>query len=110
MRSFLLSLLLICSSMIHAQSHDEAAIRELMDKQSLAWNNGDIAGFMEGYWKSDSLTFIGSRGVTHGWTATLNNYKKGYPDTASMGKLTFTLLNLKRLSNKYYYVIGKWFL
>jgi len=40
----------------------------------------------------------------------LNNYKKGYPDTATMGKLTFTLISVKSLSDKYYRVVGKWFL
>jgi hypothetical protein len=54
--------------------------------------------------------FIGKSGVTYGWQNTLNNYKKGYPDTAAMGKLNFNLINIKKLSRKYYHVIGKWYL
>ena len=92
------------------QSKDELAIRKLLDQQSEAWNRGDIAGFMEGYWKNDSLMFIGKSGVTYGWKATLNNYKRGYPDTASMGKLNFELIRIKRLSSTYQFVVGKWFL
>ncbi len=65
---------------------------------------------MKGYWENDSLMFIGKSGVTYGWTNTLNNYKKGYPDTAAMGKLNFTLVQVKKLSAKYYHVTGKWFL
>jgi hypothetical protein len=54
--------------------------------------------------------FIGKSGVTYGWTNTLKNYKKNYPDTATMGKLAFTLIQLNKLSKKYYHVTGKWFL
>ena len=93
-----------------AQSADEKAIRNILSEQTAAWNRGDIDNFMKGYWENDSLMFIGKSGVTYGWTNTLNNYKKGYPDTASMGKLTFTLLHFKRLSGEYYHVTGKWFL
>ena len=54
--------------------------------------------------------FIGKSGVTYGCQNTLNNYKKGYPDTAAMGKLTFDLLEIKRLSVIYFFVVGKWHL
>jgi ketosteroid isomerase-like protein len=93
-----------------AQSKDEITIREILDNQAAAWNRGDIDSFMNGYWKSDSLMFIGKTGVTYGWINTLNNYKKGYPDTASMGKLTLTLIQVKKLSKGYYHITGKWFL
>lgn len=93
-----------------AQSRDEKAIRKLMDDQSAAWNRGDIDGFMKGYWENDSLMFVGKNGITYGWSNTSKNYKKNYPDTTTMGKLTFTLIQVKKLSDKYYYVTGKWFL
>jgi len=102
--------ILLLSSYINAQSKDEAAIKEVLNKQNIAWNRGDIDAFMEGYWKNDSLMFIGKSGITYGWQNTLNNYKKGYPDTTAMGKLTFTLISIKRLSEKYYRIVGKWFL
>jgi hypothetical protein len=65
---------------------------------------------METYWKSDSLMFIGKSGITYGWQKTLDNYKKGYPDTAAMGKLRFDLIEFKQLSNTACFVVGKWFL
>ena len=110
----ILSLVLvsICSAQTKpiAVSGDEALIRQLLDKQTQAWNRGDIETFMETYWKSDSLMFIGKSGVTYGWANTLNNYKKGYPDTTAMGKLSFDILLIKRLSFQYFQVIGKWHL
>lgn len=109
----IISVLIIALSCLHtvkAQTNDEKSIRQSMNEQLTAWNKGDINRFMETYWKDDSLKFIGKSGVTYGWNNTLENYKKGYPDTAAMGKLDFNILEVKRLSGEYYFVIGKWHL
>ena len=87
---------------------NEKAIRTLLAAQTKAWNEGNLADFMEGYLPSDSLLFVGKSGPTYGFSNTLNNYKKGYPDTASMGKLTFTLLAVTPIEKKHYRVLGKW--
>jgi hypothetical protein len=108
MRITILLLSIVSSFFASAQSADELAVRRLLDTQVQAWNRGDITGFMDGYWKSDSLTFIGKTGVHYGWQPTLDNYKKGYPDTVAMGKLSFHILQVKRLSFQYFYIIGKW--
>ena len=79
-----------------------------MNEQLAAWNAGDINRFMATYWASDSLMFIGKSGVTYGWQKTLDNYKKGYPDTVAMGKLDFTILQINRISPQYFFVAGKW--
>lgn len=110
MKKILPFLFLFITSTLAAQSRDESAIRQLLDRQITDWNKGDVERFMKGYWENDSLMFVGKSGVTYGWTNTLNNYKKGYPDTASMGKLSFDIIKVKRLSKKYYFVVGKWFL
>jgi ketosteroid isomerase-like protein len=96
---------------LNAQSTTNKATKSIlsvMDQQEKAWNKGDLVAFMEGYWKSDSLCFIGSKGLTHGWTQTLENYKKGYPNTDAMGQLKFTIVTVEQLSKKSAYVIGKW--
>lgn len=110
MKNILPLLLLLLSFNLFAQSGDELRIRQLLNSQTEAWNRGNIDDFMKGYWENDSLMFIGKSGITYGWTNTLNNYKRGYPDTAAMGKLTFKLLSVKRLSKKYYHVVGQWHL
>jgi ketosteroid isomerase-like protein len=94
----------------HAQQREEAQIKSLLTTQTKAWNRGDLEGFMQTYWKSDSLMFIGKNGIKWGWQATLDNYKKGYPDTTAMGKLSFDILVIKKLSPDYFYVVGKWML
>ena len=63
---------------------------------------------MNGYWKNDSLKFIGRNGITTGWEATLKNYEKGYPTKEKMGTLKFSEVQVKMLGKKHAYVIGKW--
>lgn len=107
---YLLSFLFICIFQLNglAQSEEEKTILRSMQEQETAWNNGDLQQFMDTYWKSDSLMFIGKSGVTYGWEQTLNNYRKAYPDTAAMGKLKFSIIDVKRLSVLYFHVTGKW--
>ena len=110
MKKAWLLLLVFASLLANAQKGEEEKIRELLSRQTAAWNNGDIEGFMQTYWKSDSLMFIGKSGVTRGWQKTLENYKKGYPDTAAMGKLSFDIIKVEKLSDQHFFVVGKWML
>lgn len=93
-----------------AQQAPEQAIRQLMKQQTEAWNQGNIRSFMDTYWQSDSLLFIGKNGVTYGWRATLDRYKRSYPDTAAMGQLQFNLLEFKQLAPDLCFLVGKWHL
>lgn len=98
---------LFCASLTFGQN-DRAMVIAEMEAQQSSWNNGDIAGFMEYYWKSDSLKFIGSKGITYGWQKTLNNYVKAYPDNAAMGILSFGIKECSQLSPTSIYIIGSW--
>ncbi|GAO42822.1 hypothetical protein FPE01S_01_18400 [Flavihumibacter petaseus NBRC 106054] len=63
---------------------------------------------MKGYWESDSLMFIGSKGVTYGYKATYNRYMTTYDSPEKMGQLKFTLLHVNPLAKGVYQVVGKW--
>jgi hypothetical protein len=89
--------------------NDEKSIREVLNKQVTAWNEGNIESFMQGYWKSDSLLFIGSK-ITNGWDSTLARYKRSYPDKAAMGNLRFEIMRIDFISSDSYLVTGKYFL
>jgi len=98
------------SNQIFAQQHTTVAekqIRHLLADQQKAWNAGDLEAFMAGYWKSDSLQFIG-KNIRHGWQATLDGYKKGYPDKAAMGELRFDIWQTIQLADDAYLVSGKY--
>ena len=86
------------------------AIVRVLTTQTAAWNRGDIPGFMQGYWQSDSLVFIGRKGPTYGWQPTLANYQKNYPDAAAMGKLDFKGLRVSLIAPGAAQVVGNWHL
>lgn len=109
------SILLLCGTIAFciyagAQTTDEKAVLKILDNQVYYWNKGDLDNFVKGYWNNDSLMFIGSKGVVYGYENTLKRYKQTYSDTAKMGKLTFTVLHVNKLSPDVYFVVGKFFL
>lgn len=109
----LLAVLLLLCGQSFGQSKpnpDEIAIRNILKIQESDWNKGDIAGFMQGYWKNDSLTFTGASGITYGWENTYQGYLKRYNSPEKMGQLSFSLLEMLPLGNDYFKVIGKWHL
>lgn len=83
-------------------------IRKVMNDQTNAWNRGDIEGFMQGYWKSDTLVFVSGDDVTRGWQSTLDRYKKSYDTREKMGILNFTDLEFTYLSKDAAIVLGSW--
>lgn len=89
---------------------ERRAILLILDRQTDDWNAGRVDKFMNGYWLSDSLTFVGKAGITYGYQPTLANYKKRYPDRASMGTLKFDILQLDFPSPDVAYVIGRFHL
>ncbi len=91
-----------------SQTKDEREILSILDKQTQAWNAGNLEQFMVGYLESDSLMYIGKSGVTYGYRSTLENYRRNYAGADKMGKLTFNILHLKPLGRKHYLVVGKW--
>ena len=92
---------------IKISEKEKSEISGLLKKQVDAWNEGNLGKFMETYLKSDELVFVGSRGPTYGWQATLENYKKGYPDKKAMGKLEFKILDVNKIDKKTVFVIGR---
>jgi len=110
MKSLFFTCFIALSLSVFSQPKDESEVRNVLAKQNAAWNRGDVDAFMVGYWENDSLMFIGKSGITYGYKNTLANYKRNYPDTATMGKLTFTLIQVKQLSPEYFHVTGKYYL
>ena len=107
---FAVLLILVAGGAAFAQSKDEkikADIRKVMDEQVAAWNNGDIDGFMKGYWNSPQMTFVSGNNVTKGWQLTLERYKKSYDSRAKMGVLSFSELEITVTSKESAVVLGR---
>ena len=60
------------------RADDEKDIRAVLDAQVIAWNKGDLDGFMAGYWNDEKLTFISGGDLTSGWKKTKERYVKRY--------------------------------
>jgi hypothetical protein len=113
MKKLLLTTFLLAFVFSTAQNsldEDRKAILDVMKTQEKAWSQNDLEGFMEGYWKSDSLKFYGSSGITYGWKQTLANYKKGYPTKEHSGTLTFKIHDISAIEMDSYWVMGEYFL
>ena len=103
-------LILGAAGLALAQSKEEKIktdVRAVMDKQVAAWNEGDIEGFMKGYWNSPEMTFVSGDNVTKGWQPTLERYKKSYDSRAKMGVLSFTELEITVTGKNSAVVLGR---
>lgn len=105
-------LLILSNVLILAQndSSEFEQITEIFYQQEDDWNKGDIDAFMKAYWNSEELQFGGANGITKGWQQTLESYKKGYPDKAAMGKLSFQIKDMTRHSEDVVSLTGSWML
>lgn len=92
----------------HAPVGAEREIAAVLDAQATAWNAGDIAGYMAGYWHSDSLLFTSGGNVRRGWQETYEKYAARYATRALMGTLTFSGLEYHILGGDAAWVFGAW--
>ena len=86
------------------------AIRAVMEAQQAAWNRGDIEGFMNGYERSETTTFVSGDEITHGWQTVLDRYKQRYSSPEKMGTLTFSELDIQPINSSYALADGRWLL
>jgi beta-aspartyl-peptidase (threonine type) len=88
---------------------DERAIRKVLGLQTQAWNQGDLEGYMQGYWKSPDLTFYSGGTITGGWEATLERYRKRYQSEGKeMGRLDFPEETVEMLGPDAAVAYGRW--
>ena len=115
---FALSIVILSSCNMTNTSNIEAikqdpneidAIKEMLTIQQECWNNGDINGFMKGYWNSEKLIFTSATHLpAYGWENTLERYKNSYPTQESMGEFRFEILDVRLTSTTTSNLFGKW--
>jgi len=90
------------------QGAEKEAVRRVLDAQVAAWNKSDLNGFMDGYWRSEELTFFSGNKKLTGWKATLDRYRQRYQGEAKeMGKLAFEELSVELLGADHALVRGR---
>lgn len=86
-------------------------IRAVLDRQVLAWNRGDLEGFMQGYWRSPTLTFFSGGTTVSGWEQTLGRYRNRFQTAGNeMGTLEFRDMNIEVLCTSAAFVRGQYHL
>jgi len=80
---------------VEQENPEISEIKLVLEQQQKCWNDGDIDGFMLGYWNSEELIFTSTKHMpAYGWQNTLERYKNSYPTKESMGELKFKFLNV----------------
>ena len=92
---------------VQGEDTNIAAVRAVLDAQAAAWNRGDIDGYMDGYARDETTTFISGDSITRGWKTVLDRYKRNYDTREKMGTLAFTELEIKPLGDLYI-ATGRW--
>ena len=106
--SLLLFIFNSCAKSPQSNISEIDAIKKVLATQQIFWNNGDIDGFMLGYWNSDKLEFSWVNGTEYGWENALEKYKISYPTKESMGEFRFELLDVNLTSDTTATLNGKW--
>ncbi len=99
---------LLTSSLLTSVNLRSQTVLDVLTRQREAWNRGDLDGYMQGYWKSDSLLFTSRGMVRRGWTDILKKYSATYNSRTKMGTLRFSDLEVHMLSPESAWVFGHW--
>jgi len=84
------------------------AIQAVLNAQQAAWNRGDIDGFMDGYERAETTTFVSGDELTRGWQTVLDRYKQRYKSREDMGTLIFSDLAIKPVASGFALADGRW--
>jgi beta-aspartyl-peptidase (threonine type) len=99
-----LAIVLFLSLPLAATPQDE--IRAVLATQEQAWNRADLGAFMTGYLDSPEITFQGRSGITRGYSAVSDRYKKTYATPEKMGQLKFTIDEVRLVTPDSALVLG----
>lgn len=109
---YLLVLLLLLSTSALAQTRDPMLSFEVtsaLHQGVLAWNHGDLNGFLAGYLDSDQTTYTAEGKIIHGYQALATRYRKTYgSDRPSMGHLGFRNVEVWGLGKRHALALGRW--
>jgi ketosteroid isomerase-like protein len=84
-------------------------VHDVLARQKAAWNEGDLDGFMLGYWNDPELTFYSDNTIEKGYEPLKQRYFKRYKaEGKEMGKLTFSDVDVHPKSETFAVVRGHW--
>ncbi|MBY0422623.1 MAG: DUF4440 domain-containing protein, partial [Parvularculaceae bacterium] len=83
-------------------------VKSTVMAQAAAWNDGDLQGFMNGFWNDPGFVFIAGSTVTRGWQETYKRYRDSYGESGDLGRLQYTDLDAKMLTPESASVVGRY--
>lgn len=91
-------------------SGDRQAIEGLLREQVIAWNRGDLEGFMRAYERSEALVFTSGGAIRRGFAAARARYLERYGarGVETMGHLDLERVDVRGLGRRGAVVLGHW--
>ncbi len=86
----------------------EEVIAATLDAQAAAWNEGNLAAFMDIYWNDDDLKFVSGTSITKGWSSTMKRYRDRYADESGLGRLSFEKTDVEMITDDVAVVTGRY--
>ena len=94
---------------LHTASKEELEIVKVVLAQERAWNNGDLAAYLQGFKDSPDTVFMAHQ-ISHGFAQISEDYKHNYASRAVMGQLTFSELESHPISETLAICLGRYHL
>ncbi|MGC1303117.1 MAG: SgcJ/EcaC family oxidoreductase, partial [Caulobacteraceae bacterium] len=76
---------------------EDRAIREVIAKMEVAWNQGDFHGYMEGF-QNPGVIFVSKGRMQADWQGTLDHYIRDYGQPGARGELHFSDITIEFLA------------
>lgn len=76
-------------------------VQDILETQAVAWNRGDLDGFMTPYDRSPETTYIGAPGLVTGFDAIHGRYESYFEPGAERDSLSFTDLTVRELDPRF---------
>lgn len=106
MLAILMLMSLLLGGCATATVDERAAVLAVLETQQAAWNRGDLPAFLDGYERSEDITFVG-REVARGFAGLEARYQRTYGSRERMGTLTFSELEHRPLGAEAALVLGR---
>jgi len=96
---------------LSAAGDPESGVVGMLEASAQDWNAGNLSGFLDDYWESDSLTFLGANGLTRGWRDLESRYLTTYwAPGAIRDSLRFEVKEVRSLGPDHALALGRYVL
>jgi beta-aspartyl-peptidase (threonine type) len=85
------------------------AVRDVLERQVVDWNKGNMDGFLDSYWNSPKVVFQSGGQRFNGWETLRQRYRRRYLEEGrAMGQLVFSDLEIEPLGAEAALARGRW--